>query len=355
MPSQTSSQRLATAAVGLAATAYVIARLLRRRRTARSNAGGHRSSARAGGATAQLLRAVAARVAAGRRAAGFADVVAAAAAQADLLQVRSVRLTITARDGYALAAKICEPASGAPPPVAAAVFAHGGCFHDGDLESQHAVVAALASVGVASVSSSYRQGGAHPHPAAQRDLEDVAAFVRERWPSLPFGVVGSSSGGWHALHLARALAEVRFCVALCPVADPAARAAYLRACVAGTAPAEGYACWHAADAARAMLGKQTAYWRSEEAMRTAGEGVATPHAVPTLMVLGSADKNVPLRVTAAVQGWAHRTLVLGGLGHEVQGGPAADAEAGGGRGGGGKGGGDSWLPDVERFVRRSVR
>ena len=39
--------------------------------------------------------------------------------------------------------------------------------------------------------------------------------------------------------------------------------------------------------------------------------------VPTLLILGSKDKNVPSEVTKGVQSWATRTIVLGGRGHEI--------------------------------------
>ena len=246
---------------------------------------------------------------------------------------------VRAPDGHSIDVKIYTPTH----PVAGCVFAHGGCFHDGTCETHPAVSEALASLGIASVSSSYRQGAAHPHPAAQRDLTCVAEFVRQRWPHLPFGVVGSSSGGWHALMLARALpAPVRFCVALCPVAHPQRRAEYLEQCILGNA--SGYSVEHTPDTARSMLTKQASYWVTKEAMQAAGEALLAPadvpeRCVPTLLVLGSQDKNVPHQVTAGVQSWADRTVVLGGCGHEIQDAPPVC---------------HSWVPDVARFLDEHV-
>lgn len=247
------------------------------------------------------------------------------------------RGTIRTPDGYTIDINIFNPEV----PTAAAVFAHGGCFHDGDYTTHPAVSEALASIGVASVSSSYRQGASYPHPMAQRDLAVVAEFVRKRWPDLPFGIVGSSSGGWHALMLSRSLPDVRFCIALCPVAHPLRRATYLKACIEGQAAASGYAVLHPPATAKAMLEKQTGYWGSEDAMAAAGEALlsAPTQRVPTMMVLGSHDKNVPQNVTAGVQGWADRTLVLGGCGHEIQDTPPAR---------------NSWVPDVKHFVEDNV-
>ena len=93
--------------------------------------------------------------------------------------------------------------------------------------------------------------------------------------------------------------------------------------------------------AASMLEKQTAYWGTDDAMHAAGEVLRLPSRVPTLMVLGSADKNVPQQVTVGVQSWAHRTLVLGNVGHELQNAPPPGAS--------------SWVPDVRQFVHSALR
>ena len=256
--------------------------------------------------------------------------------------VRIERGSVVASDGHCIEVMSYSPTPSSP--VAVALFAHGGCFHDGDCTTHPAVSKALAQMGIASVSSSYRQGANHPHPAAQQDLTSVAKFARVRWPSLPFGVVGSSSGGWHALMLARTLPDVRFCVALAPVAHPAKRLRYLEACMSASAAERGYTVEHTTDTARSMILKQTSYWRTEEAMAVAGDALLEPpdanHRVPTLLVIGNADKNVPVDVTLGVQSWAERTVVLGdGIGHELQNAPPES---------------NSWSPDVDRFLAERV-
>jgi len=97
-----------------------------------------------------------------------------------------------------------------------------------------------------------------------------------------------------------------------------------------------------------MYDAQYGYFlQSEEAMVRAGALVSKPHKyhnIPTrtLLVLGSADKNIPSQVTAAVQDWATRTLVLGGYGHEIQDAmPSSEA--------------DTYGPELARFVRDAVR
>jgi len=60
--------------------------------------------------------------------------------------------------------------------------------------------------------------------------------------------------------------------------------------------------------------------------------------VPTLLIVGSCDKNVPLAVTADVQSWATRTIVVGGRGHEL----CDEVVEGGGY--------HCYLADIDRFV-----
>merc|ERR1712232_208879 len=148
---------------------------------------------------------------------------------------------------------------------------------------------------------------------------------------LPIGLVGSSSGGYLALAMARESAKAHaalsegeafvnfaFCVALCPVAHPWKRLQYLNSCIRGTAFKDGYMVAHTEEVASAMKAKQTAYWKTEEAMKEAGEELTTPGMLPTFVVLGGEDKNVPGDVTIGVQAWAKTTFVVGGHGHELQ-------------------------------------
>ena len=52
-------------------------------------------------------------------------------------------------------------------------------------------------------------------------------------------------------------------------------------------------------------------------MREAAE-LVKPARSPTFVVAGAQDKNVPLHLLSGLMGWANRTLVLGGAGHEIQ-------------------------------------
>ena len=63
---------------------------------------------------------------------------------------------------------------------------------------------------------------------------------------------------------------------------------------------------------------QLGFWPDDDSMYQAGENLKrNVNNVPTLLILGSRDKNVPFDVTKMVQRWATRTIVLGGRGHEI--------------------------------------
>lgn len=264
----------------------------------------------------------------------------ACAAADETFAVRVFRYTLEMRDGAVIDARAYAPAErdetldraptaadAAAAPLGVAVFAHGGCFTTGDCESHASKSRSLASRGLVVVDTSFRQGAAHPHPAALRDLADVAAASRRL--GAPFGVAGSSSGGFFALALAAdparwgAGAPFDFALAFCPVFDPRARADYLRACVAGTAGTHGAAVHGPARAAQ-MLAQQAGYFPGGDAeMDAAAALVRAPgahHGAPTRVfaVLGGADKNVPAAVTLGLQAYAHKTLVVGQRGHELQ-------------------------------------
>eukprot|EP00747_Dinoflagellata_sp_TGD_P017499 gnl/TRDRNA2_/TRDRNA2_125860_c0_seq2.p1 gnl/TRDRNA2_/TRDRNA2_125860_c0~~gnl/TRDRNA2_/TRDRNA2_125860_c0_seq2.p1 ORF type:complete len:239 (-),score=17.31 gnl/TRDRNA2_/TRDRNA2_125860_c0_seq2:120-836(-) len=218
-----------------------------------------------------------------------------------------MKASILMRDGVAIDARIYRPAL---PPIAAVVYAHGGAFATGDCESNAAMSMALAHMQIAVVDTSYRQGADHPHPGALEDLADVTRYARVKlWPELPIGVAGSSSGGAYALALSREPPDevpYAFCIALCPVAHPGRRAAYLRSCLAGTAAQDGYRLPHKPESANRILSQQLQYFQTEESMHAFGQLLMTPgkfHNSPTrtMIVLGSADKNVPQQVTAGVQ------------------------------------------------------
>ena len=170
--------------------------------------------------------------------------------------------------------------------------------------------------------TSFRQGAGNPHPGALRDLGDVAAWAHEAFPDLAWGVSGSSSGGFFALALAAdpfrwgCAMDFSFTLALCPVADPLARANYLRDVIAGTSDVEPR---HEPERAQEILASQLSYFPGGDDQMWEAAGLVNEFAMgQTFVVAGAQDKNVPLHVLSKVIPRASRTLVLGRAGHEVQ-------------------------------------
>ena len=250
--------------------------------------------------------------------------------------VATYAFTIPARDGHAIDARVYAPAAkemflrqepehGVA--FAGVIYAHGGCFAEGTCESFEQLGRGFARRGLMVLDTSFRQGATNPHPGALRDLGDVAAWARRTFPDLAWGVSGSSSGGFFALALAAdperwgaGPGHFAFTLALCPVADPLARANYLRDVIAGTSDVEPR---HEPARAKEILANQLSYFLGgDDQMREARDLVENsasyPAWVPTFVVAGALDKNVPLHVLMPLMGWVDRTLVLGERGHEIQ-------------------------------------
>jgi len=191
------------------------------------------------------------------------------------------------------------------------------------------------------VTASFRNGQEAPHKTniTMRDLRDVIFHVKETW-DIPFGLVGSSSGGFFALTLSQTLGPsiTSFCIPICPVANPFKRASYLRSSITGNAPSEGYTNYHEPTKSAKILEKQLSYWIDDDSMKEAGDSLkVNTYDVPTLLIIGSKDKNVPFAVTNDVQAWATRTIVVGGRGHEL-----CDEVV--------EGGYHCYLGDIDRFL-----
>jgi acetyl esterase/lipase len=237
-------------------------------------------------------------------------------------------------------------------PRAVVFFIHGGIFALGDMHSHPTISNALSSqLGLVVITASFRNGEEAPHASnvTMTDLNDVVNYCIRTYPDLPFGLVGSSSGGFFAIHLSQTLQqqpskkkEVAFCIPICPVADPFKRASYLRSSISGSAQSEGYNAVHTPEKSKFILEKQLSFWQNDESMLEASASTkSNTRNVPTLLIIGSADKNVPFVVTNEVQGWATRTIVIGGRGHEL-----CDEVVGGYC---------CYLPDVERFLEYCLR
>ena len=247
-------------------------------------------------------------------------------------EVATYAFTIPARDGHAIDARVYAPAAkemflrqepehGVA--FAGVIYAHGGCFAEGTCESFEQLGRGFARRGLMVLDTSFRQGATNPHPGALRDLGDVAAWARRTFPDLAWGVSGSSSGGFFALALAAdperwgaGPGHFAFTLALCPVADPLARANYLRDVIAGTSDVEPR---HEPARAKEILANQLSYFPGGDDQMQEAAGLVNEFAMgQTFVVAGAQDKNVPLHVLSKVIPRANRTLILGPAGHEVQ-------------------------------------
>ena len=245
--------------------------------------------------------------------------------------VATYAFTIPARDGHAIDARVYAPAAKEMSlrqepehgvAFAGVIYAHGGCFAEGTCESFEQLGRGFARRGLMVLDTSFRQGATNPHPGALRDLGDVAAWARRTFPDLAWGVSGSSSGGFFALALAAdperwgaGPGHFAFTLALCPVADPLARANYLRDVIAGTSDVEPR---HEPARAKEILANQLSYFPGGDDQMQEAANLVTPTPFPTLVVAGAQDKNVPLHVLSKVIPRANRTLVLGTRGHDIQ-------------------------------------
>jgi acetyl esterase/lipase len=164
-----------------------------------------------------------------------------------------------------------------------ALFLHGGCFQDGDETWNRAQCADLtATLHLPLLTLHYRQDNI---VEVAEDCHKAHRWLREQYPEAKVGIIGGSSGGFYALFLAGCPDAFDFCVALCPVADPYARYQYLLTKPVGV-PFED------------MCAKQLRFFRSEFQMRIGSESVSgDPLKIPTLVIVGDSDRNVPLSLS----------------------------------------------------------
>jgi len=254
------------------------------------------------------------------------------------------------KDGYEIPCRLWKPKGRIR---AAALFIHGDMFSNGDRESHSLVSESLAAqTGIAMITATFRDGSSTKYESGKSisDLIAVAKYMKRRYYNEPFGVIGSSSGGFFALAVCNEMdyGDVKFCIPLCPVSHPHARAVYLNHCIQGTTPLSSgkdlYPVRLSVERAQAILDSQMQFFGSYKEIAVASEDVSeNVHQVPTLLILGSADAYVPPQVTQQlVDTWASRTIIIGGAGHEIQNAPPADFA-------------QSYIPDVERFLRNVLK
>jgi pimeloyl-ACP methyl ester carboxylesterase len=97
---------------------------------------------------------------------------------------------------------------------------------------------------------------------------------------------------------------------------------------------------HDSTKAQYILDAQMGFWQDDKSMIEAGERLKiNVNNVPTLLIIGANDKNVPFEVTKLVKLWATRTIVVGGSGHELC--DTVDGISGTYH---------DYIPDIDRFL-----
>jgi alpha/beta superfamily hydrolase len=233
-------------------------------------------------------------------------------------------------------------------------------FSSGDRNSHEAITRAFVSqLGVTIVTANFRDGSTNATHDTGKTLQDLKSIVRyimsmqSTFPSSPsLGVIGLSSGGYFALALCNALGpsiKVDFLIPICPVANPHARAMYLKHCIEETTPLpSGKDLYQGLrlDPKRAqeILDYQLQYFETYKQMSLAAAAVeSNQHNIPTILIAGAQDKNVPPQVIqTTVSQWASRTIVIGNAGHELQTAIPSDPD-------------QSYLPDLDRFLSTVLR
>jgi hypothetical protein len=280
-------------------------------------------------------------------------------------------------DGFAIPCKLWKPNTGRRP-RAAVFLIHGGIFTLGCRETHAELIQAFVKqLNILIVTASFRDGKTTTYETGKTmsDLMSVANFMiddsskhsknnkkynnnnNHNMHQLPFGLIGCSSGGFFAMALANKLGgesssnhpaadnnKLRFCIPICPVSNPHARAMYLRHCLEKTPPLGSgkdlYPVRHTPERAREILNKQLQFFETYKQMSVAAQEVdRNLHDVPTLAILGAEDKNVPPQVTEHVSShWCWRLIVVGkGAGHEIQAVPPSDPRM-------------SYIPDMNTFL-----
>jgi len=227
---------------------------------------------------------------------------------------------------------------------AVVIFMHGGMFAKGDVNSHATISKALVDLGLVVITATFRCGSEAPHRTnkTMEDLFSVVKYIQSTYNNVPFGLVGSSSGGFFALQYAFQYFQndISFVIPICPVSHPYQRAQYLRNCI--TKQVSDYHVYHTPEKAKVILDHQLSYFETDKVMQVSSEVFKTNvHQIPTLLIIGSDDKNVPHQVTQNIQNWATRTIVIGGVGHEIQNEPIASDDL-------------SYLPDINRFITHLI-
>lgn len=198
-----------------------------------------------------------------------------------------------------LLARIYEPpaATRAERSGAAVVDVHGGAWSSRDRTLGERYCLAVAAAGFVVIAIDFRDGRVARHPAAVQDIADAVRWVRGEGIALGVdpervALIGSSSGGHLALHVALTEVDVPFVAAFWPPTDPLSRYLYAKGLVGAPVPAG-----QSFDAP-GLVASTEAYFGEEAVMREASiaglvRAGRARYLPPVWLARAGEDMNVP--------------------------------------------------------------
>ena len=203
-----------------------------------------------------------------------------------------------------LAVRIYQPAGAGPFP--ALVDVHGGVWTNGDRSANEVMDRSLAESGIVVAAVDFRQSPDHPYPAQVADVNLATRWLKTHAAEFnadpgTVGGIGGSSGGHTVLLSAMRPHHAEYCYIDLPGSDADATLKYL---LLGWPIVDSFARYRFVQETGndRIIGLSKGYFLTEDAMKEGSpfqilqrkEKSVLP---PTLIVQGTADNNLPVRVT----------------------------------------------------------
>jgi acetyl esterase/lipase len=203
-----------------------------------------------------------------------------------------------------LAVRVYQPAGDGPFP--ALLDVHGGVWTNGDRSANEVMDRALAESGIVVAAVDFRQSPDHPYPAQVADVNLAIRWLKTHAGDFnadpeTVGGIGGSSGGHTVLLSAMRPNHPAYSTIDLPGSDADATLKYLLLGWPIVAPYERYKFVQEIGDDR-IKGLSEGYFGTEEAMKEGSpfqilKRKEVPALPPTLIVQGTADKNLPVPVT----------------------------------------------------------
>ena len=203
-----------------------------------------------------------------------------------------------------LAVRVYQPEGEGPFP--ALVDVHGGVWTNADRSANEVMDRALAESGIVIAAVDFRQAPSNPYPAQVADVNFAIRWLKTHAADFnadpeTVGGLGGSSGGHTVLLSAMRPNHPAYCTIDLPGSDADATLKYLLLGWPVVAPDERYKFVQEIGDDR-IKGLSEGYFGTEEAMKEGSpfqilkrkEGPTLP---PTLIVQGTADRNLPVPIT----------------------------------------------------------